>query len=213
MFTSFRNLFATEGSPLRTARRVRLSIASLRSTPRSGKKDRKSYGARDSEGLARAGSRSFRRVRRTCARVDELAREVGELPREVGELLREVDELPRQVDEPARESVELAREIVELRREIAEPAPQSVDLPRRATNPAAGSPESRRTPPTSRGRSSKSCRGSASCERGSRAEPETATKRVPGGVAEWSKAPVLKTGEGLRPPRVRISSPPPERRR
>jgi hypothetical protein len=30
-----------------------------------------------------------------------------------------------------------------------------------------------------------------------------------GGVAEWSKAPVLKTGDGVTHPRVRISSPPP----
>ncbi len=30
-----------------------------------------------------------------------------------------------------------------------------------------------------------------------------------GGMVEWLKAPVLKTGEGLRPPRVRIPIPPP----
>ena len=28
-------------------------------------------------------------------------------------------------------------------------------------------------------------------------------------MVEWLKAPVLKTGEGLRPPRVRIPIPPP----
>jgi hypothetical protein len=30
-----------------------------------------------------------------------------------------------------------------------------------------------------------------------------------GGLAEWSNAPVLKTGEGVSPPRVRIPEPPP----
>jgi hypothetical protein len=34
-----------------------------------------------------------------------------------------------------------------------------------------------------------------------------------GGVAEWSKAAVLKTAVGLRPPGVRISSPPQYRRK
>src|ERR1700689_1828987 len=32
--------------------------------------------------------------------------------------------------------------------------------------------------------------------------------RAPGGVAEWSNAPVLKTGEPARVPRVRIPPPP-----
>ncbi len=34
-------------------------------------------------------------------------------------------------------------------------------------------------------------------------------KQVSGGLAEWSKAAVLKTVEGLSPPKVRILSPPP----
>jgi hypothetical protein len=39
------------------------------------------------------------------------------------------------------------------------------------------------------------------------------TPRVPliGGVAEWFKAPVLKTGVGASPPWVRIPPPPPRR--
>ena len=36
-----------------------------------------------------------------------------------------------------------------------------------------------------------------------------AKKEVSGGLAEWSKAAVLKTVEGLSPPKVRILSPPP----
>jgi hypothetical protein len=34
-------------------------------------------------------------------------------------------------------------------------------------------------------------------------------KKFFGGLAEWSKAAVLKTVEGLSPPKVRILSPPP----
>lgn len=33
--------------------------------------------------------------------------------------------------------------------------------------------------------------------------------KVSGGLAEWSKAAVLKTVEGLSPPKVQILSPPP----
>jgi hypothetical protein len=36
-----------------------------------------------------------------------------------------------------------------------------------------------------------------------------ALKEIFGGLAEWSKAAVLKTVEGLSPPKVRILSPPP----
>src|SRR5690606_5410526 len=37
----------------------------------------------------------------------------------------------------------------------------------------------------------------------------TDTRHQPGGMAEWFKAPVLKTGVGASPPWVRIPLPPP----
>ncbi len=39
----------------------------------------------------------------------------------------------------------------------------------------------------------------------------TRRRRISGGVVEWFIAPVLKTGEVLKPPWVRIPPPPPNR--